>query len=129
MKQLFNLKKVTLICFVSILFLSFNACHKEGTGGKSTVNGTVKHHDKLIPYTIVYIKYGNTDFPGSTISNYDASVTTDADAHYEFKNLRRGDYYLYGVGYDNTAFEQVTGGIHVKLKYNKSTKTDIPVTE
>ncbi len=119
----------------SILFLSFASflllisCHKEGTGGKSMVNGYVKHHNSIIPNCVVYIKYGATEFPGTNTANYDASVTADANGRYEFSGLRKGNYYLYGLGYDNSISEVVKGGISVKLKYNKINTIDVLVTE
>ncbi len=116
-----------VICFVVVI--TFFSCHKEGTGGKSSVSGTVKHHSAPIPNCRVYIKYGATEFPGTDVSKYDASVTADAAAHYEFKDLEPGDYFLYGVGYDPTGPYDVTGGIHVKLKRNKALASDVPVTE
>lgn len=112
-----------------LLTLTTVACKKEGTGGKSSVSGTVKHHSQPIPNAVVYIKYGATEFAGADVSKYDASVTADANAHYEFKDLQKGDYYLYGVGYHNAIMQNVTGGIGIKLKRNKATTTDIPVTE
>lgn len=117
--------------FLPIIFilLIVSSCTKEGTGGSSTVSGTVLHHSTPIPNCVVYIKYDAKEFPGNNTSLYDASVTADINAHYEFKGLRDGDYYLYGVGYDNAIGETVTGGIGVKLKYNKTTNTNIPVTE
>ena len=128
MKTSNNKNLISFFVFLFILIMS-PACRKEGTGGKSSVSGNVKHHSKLIPNTIVYIKYEATEFPGTNTSVYDASVTADANAHFEFRDLRKGDYFLYGVGYDNTIFETVTGGIGVNLKYNKETTVDVPVTE
>ena len=126
---MFNISKITFFIVGIFLSLTFSACLKEGPGGKSSVSGSVLHHDMTIPNCVVYIKYNAVDFPGTDISKYDASVTADANAHYEFKGLRKGDYYLYGVGYDDHISEAVTGGIHVKLKYNKEFHTDVPVTE
>jgi hypothetical protein len=127
MKTIFNLRPIVMIAL--LLTLTMVACKKEGRGGKSSVNGTVKHHSLPIPNAVVYIKYGASEFPGADISKYDASVTSDANAHYEFKELQKGDYYLYGVGYDNSIMQNVAGGIGIKLKRNKATTTDIPVTE
>ena len=128
MKMILDLNKGLLIC-LTILLATTTSCHKEGTGGKSSISGYVKHHTQLIPNATVYIKYGATEFPGTNTANYDASVTTGTDAHYEFKDLRKGDYYLYGAGYDNTMALPVTGGVAVKIKYNKATTIDVPVTE
>lgn len=124
-----KLQKLKFICLIGLVLISFSACHKEGTGGKSSVSGYVMHHTKSIENAVVYIKYGATEFPGADLSKYDASFPTGADAHYEFKDLRKGDYYLYGVGYDNSVMESVTGGIGIKLKYSKAISTDVPVVE
>jgi hypothetical protein len=127
MKTIFNFSIRSLIIVLTLTFAS--ACKKEGTGGKSSVSGHVKHHTKLIPYSIVYIKYGATEFPGTDVSQYDASITSDANAFYEFKELQKGDYYLYGKGNDPVHAEPVTGGIGIKLERNKHSDIDVPVTE
>lgn len=122
--------KTTLLIIV-IATVSFS-CKKNGTGGKATIEGTVKHHIVPIPNTVVYIKYGATDFPGANVSQYDAHTIADANAKYKFEGLRQGDYYLYGVGYDNNISQQVTGGLPVTIKYSdrkKTLETDVPVTE
>ena len=125
------MKKIAkqLILLVLPASLIFTACHKEGIGGRSSVSGGVFHHSKPIPNAIVYIKYGATDFPGTDITTYDNHTTADANAQYQFNDLRMGNYYLYGVGWDNSISSTVTGGVAVKLKYNKSYSTDVPVTE
>lgn len=105
------------------------ACKKEGTGGKSSVSGAVKHHATTVPNAIVYIKYGATEFPGTDVSKYDASTVATASAHYEFKELQKGDYYLYATGYDSTIQHQVAGGVGVVLKKNEAKTSDVPVTE
>lgn len=121
--------KIALISILVISLFVFSSCYKEGNGGKSIVNGYVSHHSHRVPTATVYIKYDAVEFPGNDVSKYDASVTADATAHFEFKDLRKGDYYLYAVGYDNSIMETVSGGTGIKLKYNKATSTDIPVTE
>lgn len=129
MKTILNFQRTIAIVLLIGTAVLITSCRKEGTGGKSSVSGQVKHHSNPIPNAVVYIKYGATEFPGTDVSKYDNSVTADANANYNFKDLRKGDYYLYGVGYDNTIMEIVTGGVAVKLKYNKETSSDVPVTE
>lgn len=129
MKSFIDHKKLIFTSLLVLTSLSFYSCRKEGTGGKSSVNGNVYHHSTPIPNAIVYIKYGATEFPGIDVTVYDSYVTADANAHFEFKDLRKGDYFLYGVGYDNNIFENVKGGVGIKLKYNKALTTNIPVTE
>ncbi|MCC7301078.1 MAG: hypothetical protein IT233_00395 [Bacteroidia bacterium] len=125
--------KNIIIAAMAAIALLLTACSKEGTGGNAQIMGSVKHHDLLIPGATVYIKYGAKDFPGSDVSKYDASTTADlTDAHYHFEGLKRGDYFLYGVGYDSSISAPVVGGVHVKIKFGDRKKTveqDVPVTE
>lgn len=115
-----------LLAWASVMLFS---CKKEGTGGKSSVKGYAKHHSAPIPNCTIYIKYGATDFPGSNTGNYDASVKADGSGHYEISGLRKGNYYLYGVGYDAAIAAPVTGGVGIKLRYNEKLETNVPVTE
>lgn len=124
-----DIKRILKYSALFLGVIAFYACRKEGTGGKSSVSGTVKHHDELIPNAIVYIKYGAKEFPGSDVSKYDESTVAGANGYYEFQNLRKGYYYLYGVGYDITIVAEVTGGIGIKLNYNQDISSDVPVTE
>lgn len=127
--MIFNIKKVMVSVLALAMLITVSSCHKEGTGGKSSVSGIAKHHEKSIGDCVIYIKYGTTEFPGTDVSKYDASVTADGSGNYSFTGLRKGDYYLYGVGYDTDISEAVTGGIAIKLKYNKDVTTNVPVTE
>ena len=129
MKTILKFSRHLMAVLAAVALLTVTSCHKEGTGGKSSIKGVVKHHEKPIPNCVVYIKYGTEDFPGTDVSKYDASTTADGSANYSFKDLRKGDYYLYGVGYDTDISEIVTGGVGVKLKYNKETNINVPVTE
>ena len=119
---------VTLFLVPYSLFLS--SCHKEGPGGKATIKGAVKHHSQLIPGAVVYIKYGAKESPGTNVTYYDGSVTTDANANYSFADLRKGNYFLFGVGFDSSITQTVTGGIPVEVKSKTETvEKDVQVTE
>ena len=121
------MKKILFLLLVTSLVFS---CRKEGPGGKASIQGMVKHHSKLIPGAVVYIKYGAKEFPGSNITYYNASVNADANAHYVFPDMKRGDYYLFGIGFDSTIVQIVTGGIPVQIKSKTETvNSDISVTE
>lgn len=133
MKTFLNFRKIFFALLLAITSMLLNSCHKEGIGGKASISGLVKHHDALIPNATVYIKYGATEFPGVDVSIYDESVIADAKANYEFVNLYKGDYFIYGVGIDvnggvANSFP-VTGGISTKIKHNKAYNIDVPVTE
>lgn len=113
-----------------LFVLSLLSCTKEGPGGKAAIQGMVMHHSTPIPGAVVYIKYGVTESPGTDITYYDANVTADATAHFEFPDLKRGDYYLFGIGFDSAIVKTVIGGIPVEIKSKTETITaDVPVTE
>lgn len=123
-----NNYKFVFFVFTNVLF--FWACTKEGTGGKASINGHVKHHEASIPNAAVYIKYGAKEFPGITTANYDDStLSSSSDAHYEFINLQKGDYYLYAFGFDTAINAYVKGGLPIKIKKSQVLETDVPVTE
>ncbi len=121
--------------FNKIIFIALGlgvlavSCKKEGLGGQASVSGLVKHHSQIVGHAVVYIKYGATEFPGDDIAKYDASTTADASAHYEFTQLRKGDYYLYATAYDSANTQSLDGGIGVVLKKSDVKSTDIPVSE
>jgi hypothetical protein len=129
MKRPISLAAKNILAILLMGSIILTSCKKAGLGGNSSVSGTVKHHVKPIPNAVVYIKYGATEFPGADVSKYDASVASDASANYSFKGLEKGDYYLYGFGYDSTLMQNVMGGIGITLKKNQALSSDVPVTE
>ncbi|MEO6168662.1 MAG: hypothetical protein ABIO46_08140 [Chitinophagales bacterium] len=128
--------KKTVILFTTILSIAFafSSCTKAGLGGEATIAAFPKHHDKPIPNTVIYIKYDAKEFPGTDVGVYDgfkiAESEPGGDPHAHFEELKKGDYYLYGVGFDSSINQIVTGGIPVEIK-EKSGETDVvvPVTE
>ena len=117
---------MALVLGCSMLAVS---CKKEGPGGKSSISGNVEHHSIPVPNSIVYIKYGEMEFPGEDVASYDASVVSDSNAHFEFKELQKGHYFLFAVGYDNSHMQDVKGGVGVMLKKNEAKTADVAVTE
>jgi hypothetical protein len=117
-----------LLFFVP-LALALTSCKKEGIGGSSTIATMAKHHSTPIPYAKVYLKYNAQESPGTDVTAYDDSLTTDAEGHGHFEELEKGDYYVYGVGYDSSITAVVTGGVPVKLKKGEEAETVVPVTE
>jgi hypothetical protein len=115
-----------------IIGLLVASCKKNGTGGESSISTSVEHHDLPIPGSRVYVKYGTKDFPGSDVSQYDASFLTDGSGKVTVEGLRYGDYYFYGVGYDSSINEAVTGGTSIRIKWSdrkENTTLVVPVTE
>lgn len=121
--------KKLIIPFILLLF-TYISCTKPGPGGEAEIHFDVKHHSVLIPNSVVYIKYDATDFPGTDLSKYDASTITNSVAHGSFKNLKKGNYYLYGVGFDSAVNQTVTGGLKVKIsKKDEMVDVILQVTE
>lgn len=125
--------KKLFCCLLFSLFLF--SCSKEGPGGNTTIQGVVRHHDVPIPGAVAYIKYDVKEFPGTNIADYDASVNADENAYYKFIDLKKGNYFLFAVGFDtskvyNSQNLLVKGGIPIKIKKKTETvETDIPVKE
>ena len=132
-------KKYVLIGLSTILILF--SCTKEddeiinvptpGKGGHAAITGHVKHHDDAIPNAMVYIKYGTLDLPGTSPGDYDDSTKASAsDAHYSFDQLQKGNYYVFGIGYDSTCTCVVFGGVSVIISSStEQVETNVPVTE
>ena len=118
------MKKIIFFYLLSYFLCFIVSCTKEGTGGKATIKGSVKHHDMPIPGAAVYIKYNATELPGTNVTYYDDHVICDASANFQIVDLKKGDYYLFAVGFDSTWAGNgatVSGGVGVKIK--KKTET------
>lgn len=123
------MRSILFSAFALVLFLAAG-CVDEGPGGAAKIVGEAKHHDEPIPGTTIYIKYGAQESPGTDPALYDDTVTANENAEFEFRNLNKGDYYLYGVGFDSTIGEQVRAGIPVTIaRKNESVSVVVPVTE
>lgn len=117
------------VLFLSgLLIFFFVSCKKNQLGGASTIQGRVVHHEKAISHSRVYIKFNAKEFPGTDVSLYNASVEADHHGNYSFK-CYKGDYYLYGVGYDSAISKPVVGGIPVHIRNNETVDADVAVTE
>jgi hypothetical protein len=124
------MKTLIKLFLISTLILSFSACKKNQTGGKATLKGVVKHHDKPIPEAYVYIKFNSSEFPGDDYKLYDTYVQADANGNYSI-TFYKGTYYVYAVGRDldiASPFE-VKGGLSVSLRNKENLVKDIAVTE
>ncbi|MEI7802738.1 MAG: hypothetical protein WCI97_08860 [Bacteroidota bacterium] len=124
-----NLKSVSCIAII-LLGVNFISCTKAGTGGKVELVVTPKHHSMGVPDAMVYIKYNTQDFPGEDVSKYDDSgrvvLISGSSPNIHFKNIRKGNYFIYSVGYDSTIFEMVMGGVPEKVTV-KSGEVDVDV--
>lgn len=119
-------KSITL--FVLILLLA--SCKKNQLGGNATIEGTVKHHTKLITKATVFIKFNAEEFPGVDTTLYDEKVRVDKDGNFKFQ-VYKGKYYVYAFGYDYNIPSpfHVVGGVPVNIRSKESVSVTLPVTE
>lgn len=117
-----NLKRILRNISIYFLFLLLASCHKAGEGGKASISATVKHDDKIIPFAQVYIKYNVVDFPGNDMAVYEDNELADSNGNVVFDSLYKGDYYLYAIGYDTIANQNVYGGVYVEVAQKKEAR-------
>ena len=118
-----------LIPFLFLVLLMVS-CNKEGFGGFASISGIVKHHSKAIPNALVYLKFNARNAPGTSVADYDYSTVADSLGNYMIDGLKKGDYFLFGAGFDSGIGLNVEGGIPVKIATDESVvNTNIPVTE
>lgn len=118
--------------YIFLLFLiALSGCKKNELEGKSNISGNIKHHEKIIAYATVFIKFNAKDLPGVDTTLYDDKVKADANGNYTIK-CYKGNYFLYGYGYDNQVSSnngRVTGGSAVSIRNNERVNIDLAITE
>lgn len=122
-----KMKKVIALFIVVILFTT---CKKNEIGGDCVIEGTVKHHTKVITDATVFLKFKAIDQPSGDTTVYDAKVKVDANGYFKF-NVYKGKYFVYGYGHDYgiPAPFIVTGGQGVKMRSKETTSLTLYVTE
>ena len=123
------MKKVAFITF--IFSLTLFGCKKNQLDGKSTISGTVQHHEKVIANATIFIKFDATELPGLDTTLYDAKVRADASGKFTIK-CYKGKYFLYGYGYDSqvsTNNGRVTGGSGVNIRNRENVTLDLGLFE
>ena len=110
-----KIKSKTLFQFMlGFLLVAAVACKKDtkctaGTGGNLTLVAYLQHHEKTIPNQgnypdSVFVKFNTQEYPGDLPGNYDIYFVGDSGKDYvHLKNLRCGNYYLFGTAYDTTS--------------------------
>lgn len=121
-----NVFSKTAVAGIALMFLA--GCGDKMGVVPATLKVTPRHHGQSIKECIVYIKYGTKDKPAS----YDDSmkcVMTRGVPVATFRNLRTGNYYIYGRGFDPSIGENVEGGISLPIHTNYDYVYDLSVTE
>jgi len=125
------------INYLIVVILLFSSCgrtdkiieDKAGKGGNATLLVTPQHHGKNIDSCTIYIKYNTLDAPTTAYDDSAICTMSNGKPIASFSGLRKGDYYLYGEGYDPAILQQVAGGINHTIKEEKTIQIFIPVTE
>ena len=111
----------------------FAACRKEdqaGKGGKAVLKITPRHHNKNIDSCTVYLKYNTQNLPADFRFDDSAKCVPEGDKPVAtFSGLKKGDYYIYGKGWDTTIAQEVVGGTPYTIKEETTQSYNISVTE
>lgn len=96
-----------------------------------SISGFVMHHEDTISNATAYIKFDVTEFPGTDGSNYDDLIlVNETNGRFEFKNLPKGNYFIFGDGYDQECQCEVIGGVPITLiNDDVMIEINLPVTE
>lgn len=116
------MRRIPLLFIGLSVSLSFSCKKAEekcigGSGGSLTLKVYLQHAEHAVVNLknyrdTVYIKYNVKEFPGFDLSKYDAVVIGDWPGDYvAIPNLKCGNYFLYGVGYESVHGYRVSGGI------------------
>ena len=112
----------------SVLVILVQSCRREGLGGNNTLIVSLDHHGVPVKGAAVYVRYGAKDFPGAVPSDYDlSSHATSMNDSVHVESLRKGDYFVYAVGFDSIVSSTVSGGKHIFIS-TKSGKTALKLS-
>lgn len=121
----------TLLIAITACF-TLTSCERKdelaGKGGKATLKVTPQHHGDNIDSCTIFLKYNAQDLP----SEYDEQLTCvleNGKPVATFSELKPGNYYIYGSGWDPDINQAVVGGIPYKIEEEKTYNITVPVTE
>lgn len=116
-----------------LAFFTLTSCERKeddiaGKGGNTTLKVTPQHHGDNIDSCTIFLKYNAQDLP----SSYDEEVTCiqeNGKPVATFSNLKKGEYYVYGSGWDPDINQAVVGGIPYTITEDGTLNITVPVTE
>jgi hypothetical protein len=143
-KNISMIQKIRLeILFITAIALLVSSCKKEGLekciagpGGELTLKVYLQHAEHAVVNLknyrdTIYIKYNTLENPGASASAYDAVYIGEWPGDFvTIHNLKCGDYYLFGTGYETVHSYRVSGGIPFSTSQKSGEiKVTIPVSE
>jgi uncharacterized membrane protein len=101
-----------------------------GKGGNAVLRIVPEHHtiSTNIINGKIYIKYNALDAPSSFDDSTNCILSNGVPTGI-FNNLKKGDYYIVGTGYDTSINEFVKGGLPYTIKEENTFNISLPVTE
>lgn len=101
-----------------------------GKGGNATLRVMPRHHSEPIDSMTVFVKYNAVDKPADGRYDDSAKVSVTGGVPIAvFTGLRKGNYYLYGYGWDRTPGYIVKGGYAYPLQNETDQSTELAVSE
>lgn len=123
---------ITLSAVLVVLTLS--SCERKddtniaGKGGMAVLKVTPQHHGTNIDSCTIFLKYNSKELP-SSFDEEIKCVMENGKPVATFNELKKGDYYVYGKGWDPDISQQVVGGIPYTISDEQTYTINIPVTE
>ena len=106
--------------FALMLVFAFTACKKENDfGGAAKIQGKVTLNSAPVKNAFVYLSFNATD----KTTEHNASTVTDADGHYLFGGLLRGNYYVTAEYTNSAGMKFTSGGAKVTIGDKKGDVT------
>lgn len=99
-----------------------------GKGGNATLRVTPRHHGLAIDSCTIYIKYNSSEL-SATFDDSVQCVQIDGKPVGTFSGLKKGNYYIYGKGWDPYIIQSVAGGIPYTITEEQAWDIAVPVTE
>lgn len=126
------MKTISLLLLVLVIVSSgCNKKEKAGFGGNANLKLMAKHHGLLIDSCTFYIKFNATDAPADGV--YDVTQNgikySAGNSYATISGLKKGDYYIYGIGWDPSIASQVSGGIPYTITDETAQDVIVAVTE
>lgn len=126
--------KTKLFLFTLFIISTAFGCKKKssaGTGGNANLKVVAQHHSLSIDSGTIYIKFNTLDAPSDGVYDLTQSFSSSStgNAFTIFNGLKKGDYYIYGTGWDPSISNQVKGGIPYTVESETELSIIVPVTE
>ncbi len=132
-KNRFSMTWVAMALMI-FLGLGLGSCKREdpepvaGKGGNAVLNIVPRHHAKIIDSCLVFIKYNAQDLP----SSFDDSVwcqPVNGVSTAIFSGLTKGQYYIFGRGYDEDIDQICIGGGPFTITEEGNLHYNLAITE